>query len=153
MDRLSATLDRPLFSPNRRPPAPAPRPVQAIAPPPPPQPPPNLILFGVVMDGEGTRALVRAGADKKMLRAKIGDDIDGWKVSQIEARKVVLSLDERLAAFALFSNDGLKADSAGTPQSGDDPKSPQRQSDIGQITERSTAPPSGQPRKRRKPRE
>ena len=155
LEQLSATLLRPLFSPTRHPPAPPPQPVQLVAPPapPPPQPPPNLVLFGVVMDGEGARALVRAGGDKKMLRAKIGDDIDGWKVSQIEARKVVLSLDARFATFTLFSDDRLKADSAGTPQSGDDPKSLQQQSDARQINEQSTAPPSGQPRKRRRSRE
>jgi len=55
------------------------------------------------MDGEGARAVVRAGADKKILRAQIGDEIDGWKVSQIEGRKVVLSLDGRFATFKLFT--------------------------------------------------
>src|SRR5262249_38316406 len=47
-DRLSATRDRPLFSPTRRPPAPPP--VVEAAPPPPP-PPPNIVLLAVVMDG------------------------------------------------------------------------------------------------------
>ncbi len=106
LDQLSTILDRPLFSPSRRPPAPPPPPVvQAPAPPAPPPPPPDLVLFGVVMDGEGARAVVRAGADKKILRAQIGDDIEGWKVSQIEGRKVVLSLDGRFATFKLFNDD------------------------------------------------
>jgi len=106
LDQLSTTLDRPLFSPSRRPPAPPPPPVvQASAPPAPPPPPPDLVLFGVVMDGEGARAVVRAGADKKLVRAQIGDEIDGWKVSQIEGRKVVLSLDGRFATFKLFNDD------------------------------------------------
>jgi len=39
------------------------------------------------------------------LRAQIGDEIDGWKVSQIEGRKVVLSLDGRFATFKLFNDD------------------------------------------------
>jgi hypothetical protein len=153
--RLSATLHRPLFSPSRRrPEPPPPQQIQAVAPPPPPPPPPpKLVLFGVVMDGEGARALLRAGGDKKMLRARIGDDIEGWKVSQIEGRKVVLSLDGRFATFTLFSDDRLKADSAGTPQSEDGPKSAQRQSDARQTDEQFTAPPSGQPRKRRRSRE
>jgi hypothetical protein len=51
------------------------------------------------------RAAVGARADKKMVRAQIGDEIDGWKVSQIEGRKVVLSLDGRFATFTLFSDD------------------------------------------------
>ena len=64
LDQLSTILDRPLFSPSRRPPAPPPPPVaQAPPPPAPPPPPPDLVLFGVVMNGEGARAVVRAGAD------------------------------------------------------------------------------------------
>ena len=108
LEQLSTIVDRPLFSPSCRPPAPPPAPppiVQAAEPPAPPPPPPNLVLFGVVMDGESARAVVRSGADKKLVRAQIGDEIDGWKVSQIEGRKVVLSLDGRFATFTLFSDD------------------------------------------------
>src|SRR3954452_11539538 len=115
LEQLSTIVDRPLFSPSRRPPAPPPAPppiVQAAEPPAPPPPPPNLVLFGVVMDGESARAVVRSGADKKMVRAQIGDEIDGWKVSQIEGRKVVLSLDGRFAPFTLFSGDRGRAESA-----------------------------------------
>ena len=105
LDQLSMTLDRPLFSPSRRRlPAPSPPVVQAPAPPAPPAPPPDLVLFGVVMDGENARAVVRAGADKRLLRAQIGDEIDGWKVAQIDGRKVVLaSQDGRFATYRLFN--------------------------------------------------
>jgi general secretion pathway protein N len=104
LDQLSTTLDRPLFSPSRRRPlAPSTLAVQAPAL---PAPPPDLVLFGVVMDGEGARAVVRAGADKRLLRAQIGDEIDGWKVAQIDGRKVVLaSQDGRFATFRLFNNE------------------------------------------------
>ncbi|MEN3378747.1 MAG: hypothetical protein V7604_4102 [Hyphomicrobiales bacterium] len=105
MEGLSATVDRPLFSPSRRAPAPPPVPAaEAPAPPPPPAPPPNVVLVGIVMDGESARAVIRAGADKKIMRARIGDDVGGWKVAQIEGRKLVLSLDDRLATFTLFNN-------------------------------------------------
>jgi len=130
LDQLSTILDRPLFSPSRRPPAPPPAPppiVQAAEPPAPPPPPPNLVLFGVVMDGEGARAVVRSGADKKLVRAQIGDEIDGWKVSQIEGRKVVLSLDGRFATFTLFSDDRGKSESVGGSAPVGEPKNTQRQ--------------------------
>src|SRR5437879_11673535 len=106
LEQLSTILDRPLFSPTRRPPAPPPAPppiVQAAEPPAPPPPPPNLVLFGVVMDGESARAVVRAGADKKLVRAQIGAETDGWKGSQIEGRKVVLSRAGRLGTFRMCS--------------------------------------------------
>ena len=101
LDRLSVTRERPLFSPSRRPPPPPAVPI-ASAPPPPP-PPPNLTLFGVVMDDEDARAVVQTGTGSKIRRVRIGDDIDGWKVSQIEQRRLVLSLDSRLATFTMFA--------------------------------------------------
>lgn len=106
LDQLAATLDRPLFSPSRRPP-PAPQSfVQAPAPAALPSSPPIVVLLGVVMDGETARAVVRAGADKRLLRAQMGDDIDGWKVVQIDGRKVVLaSQDGRFATYRLFTEE------------------------------------------------
>jgi len=153
LDQLSTILDRPLFSPSRRPPAPPPAPppiVQAAEPPAPPPPPPNLVLFGVVMDGEGARAVVRSGADKKLVRAQIGDEIDGWKVSQIEGRKVVLSLDGRFATFTLFSDDRGKAESVGGTASA---KNLQRQSQAQQNAPQAATPQAGQSKKRRRSRE
>lgn len=100
LDRLSATRDRPLFSPTRRPPAPPP--VIPVAPAPPPSPP-NIALLAVIMDGEEARAIVRTGPAAKTMRVQIGDDIDGWKVGQIEARQLVLLLDDRTATFNMFA--------------------------------------------------
>jgi type II secretory pathway component PulC len=103
LERLSATVDRPLFSPSRRPtPAPV---AQAPEPPVPPAPKPDLVLSGIVMDGKNTRAVVQVGAEKKILRAQIGDNIDGWTVNRIEGRKLVLSLDGRFATFTLFNRE------------------------------------------------
>jgi hypothetical protein len=52
LEAMSATRDRPLFSPTRRPPPPPPQIVAAPPPPPPPPEPPSVLLVGVVMDGE-----------------------------------------------------------------------------------------------------
>ena len=117
-DRVSNTRDRPLFSPTRRPPAPPP--AVAVAPPPPP-PPPDVALLGVVMDGEQARAVVRTGSAAKILRVGIGDDIGGWKVGQIEGRRLVLLLDGRTATFTMFAGNNKKGSSnlgATQPSSG-----------------------------------
>jgi general secretion pathway protein N len=106
LDRFSVTRDRPLFSPTRQPPAPPP--AAAAAAPAPPPPPPNVVLLGVVVDGEDAHAVVRTGADTKIRRLRIGDEIGGWKVGQIEARKLVLLLNGRTATFAMFSGNGVK---------------------------------------------
>jgi hypothetical protein len=122
LEQLSATRERPLFSPTRHPP---PAPVSVVEgppPPPPPPPPPDVALFGVVMDGEQARAVIRASPTDKTTRVGIGDDVGGWKVAQIEGRKLVLSLDGRLVTFIMFSgkagNDARRADSA--PQTVDE---------------------------------
>jgi hypothetical protein len=77
LDRLSATRDRPLFSPNRRPTPPPP-------PPPPEQPPvavvpqpPNLTLVGIVVDDEGARALIRSSATRPTVFRSAMTSADG----------------------------------------------------------------------------
>jgi hypothetical protein len=127
LDRFAVTRDRPLFSPTRRPPAPPP---VIVAAPPPPPPPPNVVLLGVVMDGEGARAVVRTGQTQKDLRVGIGDDISGWKVGQIEAGKLVLLLDGRTATFTMFASKNVKSvlnTSAAEQPSGEANQSPEQQ--------------------------
>jgi hypothetical protein len=105
IERLSATVDRPLFSPSRRR-APTPPVGRDTEPRVPPSPPPSLVLSGVVMDGETARVVVLVGAEKRIVRAQIGDEIGGWTISQIEGRKLVLSLDGRFATFTLLNREG-----------------------------------------------
>jgi hypothetical protein len=60
-------------------------------------------LFGIVMDGDEAHAVVRAGPAAKIMNVRVGDDIGGWKVAQIEGRQLVLSLDDRIATFMMFA--------------------------------------------------
>jgi len=102
LELLSDTRERPLFAPTRRPPPPPPPPVVQRVEPPAPVPPPNVILLGVVTDENGARAVVRSASPDKIVRARLGEEIDGWQVTQIEPRRVVLSHDARSVSFALF---------------------------------------------------
>jgi hypothetical protein len=114
LDRLSATRERPLFSPTRRPPPRPPPVVVAPEPPPPPPPPPDVALFGIVMDGDEVHAVVRAGPAAKIMRVRVGDDIGGWKVAQIDGRRLILSLDDRIATFLMFAGNSAN----GAPRTG-----------------------------------
>jgi hypothetical protein len=108
IDSLSATRERPLFSPTRRPPvrpAAAPAPLVRRADPAPPPSPPGVVLLGVVIGADTARAFVRSEPPDKTLRVGIGDDIGGWKVSQIERRELVLSLGDRSATFKIFDSE------------------------------------------------
>jgi general secretion pathway protein N len=108
IDSLSATRERPLFSPTRRPPAPpaaaAPVPIVRRADPAPPPSPPGVVLLGVVIGADIARAFLRFEPPDKTLRVEIGDDIGGWKVSRIEQHELVLSLGDRSATFTIFNS-------------------------------------------------
>ena len=88
LNRFVATLDRPLFSPSRRPPPPPPPPVVA-PPPPPPDPLANIHLFGVFAGEEGTGGII-ARIDGKPRRVGINERIGAWKITGIENRDVTL---------------------------------------------------------------
>jgi hypothetical protein len=107
LDRLSATRERPLFSPSRRPPPPVTA-FRALAPPPPPPPPPkpapSLVLFGTFESNEEIGAIVQIGKDKPTIM-RFGTYIDGWRVTEISNRRVVLSLGDRKTIFSLFGKE------------------------------------------------
>ncbi len=150
LDRLSATRDRPLFSPSRHPPAPPPPPVERVPEAAAPLPPPDVTVFGIVIDGEGARAIVRSGA-AKIARVQIGDDIGGWKVAQIDGRRLVLSLDGRLATFTLFSRDGGRPPpDDSTSKTVDKSQEQSQQNGVPQAASQAAAPQQTTSRKRRK---
>jgi general secretion pathway protein N len=106
--QLSATLERPLFSTTRRPP-PKPSAPVVSAPPPPPPAPPSVVVLGIVTEDGIGHAAIRNG--DKVMRVRAGDDVGGWKVEQIEPRRLVLSLGERSVDFKLFKTEakGVRA--------------------------------------------
>jgi hypothetical protein len=107
LDRLSATRERPLFTPSRRAPPPPP-PVGSAAPVESAASPPSISLLGVIIAVEGPRAVINDATRNKVVRLRIGDEIDGWKVRQIDERLLVLGRDGRSASFKLFSGEHTK---------------------------------------------
>jgi general secretion pathway protein N len=112
LQELTATHERPLFSPARRPPPKvvAPLVVQHEAAPPPPPAPPNVVVLGIVSEDGESRAAIRS-TDKlpndkrpadKVMRVRAGDDVGGWTVARIEPRRLVLTQGERSVDFVLF---------------------------------------------------
>ena len=95
---FSSIVERPLFSPTRRPPEPAPPPElapPAPAPPPPPPPPIDFSLVGVALS-EGQRvALVQRQADGSVHRVIEGSEVLGWKAIRIEAEAALFRSGDR----------------------------------------------------------
>jgi hypothetical protein len=118
---LTATRERPLFSPSRRPPPPPV--VVAKAPPPPPPPPkpaepekPKLSLVGTVLGetGEGIGLFMNL-ADLTPLRLKVGEDHKGWVLREVRPRQVVLEKGQQTAVLELPRHDMNKDGSEPPP--------------------------------------
>jgi hypothetical protein len=100
LKEFTATRDRPLFTPSRRPPA-EPTALRDVAPP--PAPPPDLTLFGILVGADGPSAIVRGAPSEKVVHVRVGDQVDGWKIAQIGERQIVLSRDDRSVIFKMFT--------------------------------------------------
>jgi hypothetical protein len=86
MVAFAQVLERPLFSPTRRPPPP-PKPP---APPPPPDPLANVHIYGIfVGEEEGTGGML-ASIGGKVRRVSTADDVSGWKIKAFKEREVTL---------------------------------------------------------------
>lgn len=107
-----ATLDRPLFSPIRKPP-----PVVSTQAPP-PDPLANIQLFGVYA-GPGGGGLI-ARVDGKMRRARINEKIGDWTIKEIVDRNVVFVRGDETRTIRLIR--GQPSGSSVTPVQAADPK-------------------------------
>jgi len=93
LEALRATRERPLFSPTRR----APPPILA-KPPAAVQQPPDVVLSAVIIGTEVEIAFLKRGKDKAF-PVRTGADVDGWAVTEIAPRHVVLENNSRLVTL------------------------------------------------------
>lgn len=110
LDALSATRERPIFSPTRRPPAPP-----EGAPPPPPDVPvpvaaapaqPRLTLIGTVVGtGEGY-AIFLDPATGGVIRLRAGETHEGWVLRTVSLRDTLLQSGRASAILALPQREG-----------------------------------------------
>jgi general secretion pathway protein N len=101
---LTATRERPIFSPTRRPPAPPPEPVPAAeSPPPPPAEPeqPLLTLVGTATGETDNVAVVVDQNTKNLVRLHIGEAVSGWYLRSIDSRAMTLEKDNRRVTLTL----------------------------------------------------
>ncbi len=96
-----AMLQRPLFSPTRRPPPPPAAPLPPLAPAPAAPAMPDLALSGIIAGGGSGIALLRRAVDPAPVRVRLGGEVDGWTVAEIRPRAVVLRRDARSVTVEL----------------------------------------------------
>jgi general secretion pathway protein N len=128
LSSLTATRERPLFTPSRRAPAPAVAgPVAVVAPPPAAPPPPeperpSLILVGAIAGETEGFAVFLDQATNNIVRLKTGQDHDGWVLLSVKGREATLEKDKRSATLALPAPGGpggpgpLGEEGLGSPQ-------------------------------------
>jgi hypothetical protein len=105
LEDLRQTRDRPLFAPTRRVEAQRVsqlRPVQVA--PVVPIEPPSLLLVGVVLGSRDQKVIVATPPAQKPLSFSLGGDIDGWRISAIEARAFILERERRSIRISFPSN-------------------------------------------------
>lgn len=101
IEEFQVVVERPLFSPDRRPPQPAPPEpesaaeveapaAEAIAPPEPPPPPPiSFTLVGIVMFGDQRVALLQPLDGGKAVQLREGEEFAGWTAALIDRERAV----------------------------------------------------------------
>jgi general secretion pathway protein N len=104
LSALTATRDRPLFAPTRRPPPAAVPFVRPPAPPPPPVAeagPPRLRLLGTVINDREKIAVFQDDASQSIIRIRLGEQHAGWVLRSVQGRSVTLEGNNREATFSL----------------------------------------------------
>jgi len=121
LSSLTATRERPIFVPSRRPPAPVvagPPPVQRVRPPPPPPPPPErpkLALVGAVVgESEGIAVFVDQNT-RDVLRLRTGENHQGWTLRSVKGREATLEKDRETMLLALPAPNETSAPMAPDP--------------------------------------
>jgi len=108
LSALTATRNRPLFTPSRRPPAPivasAPvvAPVRPSAPPPPAAPEhPNLVLVGTVAAESESVAVFIDNATRDTVRLRTGEGHMGWILQSVDHRTATLQKGDQSETLVL----------------------------------------------------
>jgi len=103
---LSATRERPLFTPSRRAPAPViagPPPAQPIAAAPPPPAPekPRLSLVGAIVGERESIAVLLDEGTRDIVRLRTGESHAGWTLRSVRRREATLEKDRETMILAL----------------------------------------------------
>jgi hypothetical protein len=123
LSTLTATRERPLFTPARR--APAAAVAGPVAPPPPPPPPApseperlQLVLVGAIASGSEGFAVFLDPATNNVIRLKTGQDHEGWVLRAVRGREAVLQKDKQTTTLALPVPGGAQESPGQTPRPG-----------------------------------
>ncbi|HET6374659.1 MAG TPA: hypothetical protein VFF88_01285, partial [Methylocella sp.] len=106
LSALTATRERPVFSPSRRAPQPPaePEPVADAAPPPPPPPEPetpSLTLMGTVINEPESLAIIHDDKTNTTVRVHTGESVSGWVLVSVEPGTMTLEKNSQTATVTM----------------------------------------------------
>ena len=105
LKELSATRERPIFSPSRRPPSPAATTAPYVLPSQTEKPPeserPQLLLVGTIAGDKESFGIFLDSSANTVLRLKTGEGHKGWILREVRSREIVLEKDDKMATLAL----------------------------------------------------
>jgi hypothetical protein len=101
---LSATRERPLFAPTRRPPPPPPPPrVVTVAPEHPPEKTPKMVLTGIIVKQSETIVVLRNVATSESISLRSGESVGPWRVQAQNDHSVILSDGTKQFTLEMFT--------------------------------------------------
>jgi hypothetical protein len=105
LTQLPVTRERPIFSSSRRPPPPAVAPAAVptvVAVPKPSEPErPQLSLLGTIVSDDGGFGIFLDQSTKVVLRLKVDEDYQGWKLRSVQGREATLEKDHQVVTLPL----------------------------------------------------
>jgi general secretion pathway protein N len=143
--QLSATRDRPIFSPSRRPPPPVvASPVAAVVETAVEKPKgpdrPRLSLLGTIVNGDDGFGIFMDQATAAPLRIRIGSDYQGWTLRFVRARSAMLQKGQEFMELALLRPAGDQNAVAGQLIAGTGARPPAPPPPQGSTTGQTAAP-------------
>ena len=120
LKQFSATRERPIFLPSRRPPAPAVTTAvvpKAIVVPKPKEPErPQVSLVGTISGDDEKFGIFVDQSTKAVVRLKLGEELQGWKLQSVQGRDAALEKDQQVVTLSM-PQAGLGQVSIEIPQS------------------------------------
>jgi hypothetical protein len=134
---FAEVVERPLFTPSRRPPPPKTDSTIAAS----PEKPETFDLIGVIISADRRMALLRTVASSEVMQAVEGQSIGGWEVHAIKPTQVVLRRGNDSEVIKI--NDAAKPP-AGSSPAVNNPSAPKNSSVSGEAgsPDAPTTPPS-----------
>jgi general secretion pathway protein N len=113
LDNLTETTQRPLFARTRRGP-------ETEAPPEPQEAPPpaqdsTYRLVGVIAAGDDTVVMLSEEATGAIRRIRAGDTVDGWRVTVVDPRTVMLQNGAERRTLTMFATPSAPAEAPSPP--------------------------------------